>query len=92
MTDDRLHALEQGELERRAGLVTEAAARANWHDPAAAAKTIDLTTIATPQAAVAAVRSYSAANSYMVKPTLTQQDLERQWGQELLDGLTRGGR
>jgi hypothetical protein len=92
MKDTRLDALEQGEAERRAGLVIEAAQRAGWHDPAAAAKAIDLSTIATPQAAVAAVRTYSAANSYMVKPALTQQDMERQWGQELLDGLERGGR
>jgi hypothetical protein len=93
MTDnDRIDQLEQGEAERRAGLVIEAAQRANWHDPAAAAKALDLTTIATPQAAVAAVRAYSAANSYMIKPELTQEDMERQWGQELLDGLLRGGR
>jgi hypothetical protein len=57
MNDTRLDALEQGEAERRAGLVIEAAQRAGWHDPAAAAKTIDLSTVATPQAAAAAVRT-----------------------------------
>jgi hypothetical protein len=33
---DRLEALEQGEQARRAEMVTEAAQRAGWHDPAIA--------------------------------------------------------
>ena len=79
MSDDRLEALEQGEQARRAEMVTEAAQRAGWHDPSLAPRLLDLATIASPQAAGAAVRTYSAQNSYMVQQPLTQQGLERQW-------------
>jgi hypothetical protein len=91
-TDDRLESLEQGEQARRAEMVTEAAQRAGWHDPDAAAKVLDLSAIAIPQGAAAAVKSYSAQSSYMVQQPLTQQDSERQWGAEILAGLERGGR
>lgn len=89
---DRLAALEQGEQARRAEMVTEAAQRAGWHDPSLAAQTLDLSAIATPQGAVAAVKSYSAQNSWLVQQPLSQEALERQWGAEILAGLERGGR
>ena len=90
--DDRLEALEQGEQARRAEMVTEAAQRAGWHDPSLAAKALDLAGIETPQGAAAAVRSYSAENSWLVREPVTQESLERQWGAEILAGLERGGR
>jgi len=71
-------------------MVTEAAQRAGWHDPSLAAQTLDLSAIATPQAA--AVKSYSAQNSWLVQQPLSQEALERQWGAEILAGLERGGR
>jgi hypothetical protein len=89
---DRLEALEQGEQARRAAMVTEAAERSGWHDPGLAAKVLDLAGIATPQGAAAAVKTYSAQNSYMVQQPLSQEALERQWGAEILAGLERGGR
>jgi hypothetical protein len=89
---DRLEALEQGEQARRAAMVTEAAQRASWHDPSLAAKTLDLSMIHTPQGAAAAIKSYSAQNSYMVQQPMTQEALERRWGAEILAGLERGGR
>jgi hypothetical protein len=88
----RIDQLEQADTERRAALVREAATRAGWHNAELAAKAIDLTTIQTPQGAAAAVRTYAAENSWVVQGAVTRESLERQWGQELLDGLERGGR
>ena len=88
----RLDALEQAEHDRRVELLKEAAARANWHDPTDAARLIDPASVRTPQGAAAAVKTFSAQNSYLVAQPLTQQELERQWGAEILAGLDRGGR
>jgi hypothetical protein len=90
--DDRLEALEQADLAQRAEMVTEAAQYAGWHDPSLAAKALDLAAIQTPQGAAAAVRAYSAQNSWLVREPVTQESLERQWGAEILAGLERGGR
>lgn len=89
---ERLDALEAAEHTRRVDLLKEAAARANWHDPDLAPHAIDPATIQTRQAAAAAVHTYSAQKSYLIQQPLTQQDLERQWGAEILAGLERGGR
>jgi hypothetical protein len=92
MSDERIAALEQAEQTRRAAMVTEAAQHAGWRDASIAAKVIDVASITTPQRAAAAVKSYSAQNSWLVREPITQESLERQWGAEILRGLDQGGR